>query len=290
MGEFQTIVDNIKTVKIQGAENIAKAGAKALFIISQKKSALLLEKARKILLKTRPTEPCLRNVLNYIMFGLDEGDFTSIQRRVNEVMEHFEKSDEKIAEIGAKKINNGGVIFTHCHSSAVIEILKKAKKQGKRFQVHNTETRPLFQGRKTAKELALAGIPVVHYVDSAARLALKHADLMLIGADAISSEGKIINKIGSELFAEYADKQGIPIYSCMDSWKFDPKTIFGYEEKIEEREGKEVWATAPKGIKVDNHAFERVESELVTGVISELGIYHPEVFVEEVKKAYPWMF
>jgi len=182
------------------------------------------------------------------------------------------------------------VVFTHCHSSTVIEILKQANKQGKRFTVHNTETRPKFQGRLTAQELARLGIPVVHYVDSAARLALKKADIMLIGADAITTEGKVINKIGSELMAEVAEKWDVSLYVCSDSWKFDPKSVFGYEEEIEKRKPTEIWPTAPKGVKIDNFAFEKVNPDLITGIISELGIYKPTIFVEEVKRAYPWMF
>jgi ribose 1,5-bisphosphate isomerase len=168
-------------------------------------------------------------------------------------------------------------------------ILKRAKQNKRNFEVHNTETRPLYQGRKTAKECSKMGIPVKIYVDSAARYALKKVDLMLIGADAITSEGKIINKIGSEMFAEIANKFDIPVYVCTDSWKFDAATVYGYEEEIETRRTSEVWRRQPKGIKIDNHAFEKVDTDLVTGIISELGIYKPEIFVEEIRRNYGWM-
>jgi ribose 1,5-bisphosphate isomerase len=165
-----------------------------------------------------------------------------------------------------------------------------AKSRQKRFEVHNTETRPRYQGRITAQELALLGIPVTHYVDAAARFALKKADIMLVGADAITADGKVINKIGSELFAEIASKFDIPVYVCADSWKFDAATIFGYEEEIEERTPSEIWKKPPKGIKIDNHAFEKIDPRLVTGIISEFGIYRPEIFAEELKRQSPWMF
>ncbi|MBW2981930.1 translation initiation factor eIF-2B, partial [Candidatus Woesearchaeota archaeon] len=93
-----------------------------------------------------------------------------------------------------------------------------------------------------------------------------------------------------ELFAEVAEKWDVSLYVCTDSWKFDPKSVFGYEEEIEKREAKEVWPTAPKGIKINNFAFEKVNPDLITGIISELGIYKPEIFVEEIKRAHPWMF
>lgn len=296
---FEQIVKDIKTLKIQGATNIAKAAIKALRLlgeeyIKRKKvdTVHALHKAKEILFKTRPTEPAMRNALNHILheIELEEDVIHALNLRCTEAENHFKKAKIKAANFGSKKIRQGMVVFTHCHSSFVNAILKEAKHLGKTFEVHNTETRPMFQGRITARELAREGIPVTHYVDSAARLALKKADIMLIGADAITSEGKIINKIGSELFAETANRFDIPVYSCSDSWKFDPLTIFGYEEEIETRPPKEIWPTPPKGVKIDNHSFEKVAPDLITGIISELGIYKPTIFVEQVKRQYPWMF
>lgn len=298
MESFQSIVKDIEKIKIQGAENVAKAAAKGIKIIvdsygnkGKKELWYHLLQAREIIVKIRPTEPALRNVVNYLFFKLNqENAKEELIKRHAEVSRHFEHNNELAAKIGARKVSNGDVVFTHCHSSSVTRILKKAKTEGKKFNVYNTETRPLFQGRITAMELARAGIPVTHFVDSAARIALKEADIMFIGADAITSEGNVYNKIGSEMFAEIAYKYDVPVYVCTDSWKFDPKSVFGFEEKVETRSSKEVWPTAPHGVKIDNRAFEKVDSSLISGIISELGVYKPEVFVEEVKRAYPWMF
>lgn len=295
---FESIVKDIQSLKIQGAENIAKASVKAILIVAEKlknsrKTDMLhyLNHAKQILFKTRITEPCMRNTLNYLLKNIEFSDniYSHLHARLEAVKKHFEESNKKIAMFGAKKISSRMIVFTHCHSSAVINILKKAKQEGKRFAVHNTETRPLFQGRITASELAREGIPVVHYIDSAARIALKKADIMLIGADAINSEGFVFNKIGSEMFAEIAAKYDIPVYVCSDSWKFDAQTLWGFEERIEKRHEKEVWPGAPKGVRINNYAFEKINPSLITGIISELGIYRPEVFAEEVISAYPWI-
>jgi ribose 1,5-bisphosphate isomerase len=179
-------------------------------------------------------------------------------------------------------------IFTFCHSSTVVNILKQAKKHGKKFEVFQTETRPLFQGRITARELAEAKIKVTHVVDSAARVALKKADLMLIGCDAISTT-RIYNKIGSEMVAIIAEKYGVPVYVATNSWKFDPETIYG-KEKIEERQGSEVWENPPGGVMIKNFAFEAIDPKLVDGIITELGIFMKKSLISELKKTYPWMF
>jgi ribose 1,5-bisphosphate isomerase len=299
--KFDQIVNDIKNLKIQSAENVAKNSILALQdhslnIESITKTKFLdeLEKAKQILFKSRPTEPCMRNALNFILHDLDASSLEKtkekLNQRINQALAHIETAKDIIAEIGSRKLKNNSKIFTHCHSTFVMAILKKAKAQGKNFEVHNTETRPRFQGRITASELLKAGIPVVHYIDSAARLAIKKTDLMLLGCDAIDSECKIYNKIGSEMFAEIANKQDIPVYIATDSWKFDPKSVFGFNEEIEKREPQEVWPNAPKKLIIENYAFEKVDPELISGVISEIGIFKPEIFIEELRSKYRFMF
>ena len=274
MDRFSDICRKIKKVEIQGAENVAKAAVKALMIRSDPPSV-------KKLISLRPTEPCMRNAINFAK--------SDPKRLVPVVMKHFEDGDKSIPEYGSKKIDDGMTVFLNCHSSNVMGILKEAKRQGKKFEVYCTETRPLLQGRKTAKELASMRIPVTMFVDSGARIALKDSELYLFGADAITSEGKVVNKIGTEMFAEIANKYDTDCYCCTDSWKYDAVTVFGNKEPIEIRDPKEVWPNAPRGVKIMNLAFERVNPDLITAIISELGVFPPGVFIQEVRKAYPWL-
>ncbi len=274
MDKFDRICRDIKSVKIQGAENVAKAAVEALTLRSDRKS---VEK----LISLRATEPCLRNAISFVLKDPD--------RYAPIAIKHFSESREKIYEYGAKKIEDDMTVFTHCHSSIVIGIMKKAKKEGRKFKVFCTETRPLFQGRKTAKELASIGVPVTMWVDSGARMALRDSDVFFFGADAITSEGKVVNKIGTEMFAEIAEKYDTDSYCCTNSWKYDPMTVFGKKEPIERRDAKEVWKNAPRGVEIMNLAFERVDPKLITAVISELGDFPPSIFIQEVRKAYPWL-
>jgi ribose 1,5-bisphosphate isomerase len=303
MDSFSKIVREIQSVKIQGAEAVAIASVQAIkqHVSGQKLSSSQLfhelEACRKALIGTRPTEPLMHNGLSFVIDGLksERGKDPEILKRLfvhrcNEALAHFDRSRKRIAEIGSGLIENKVVVFTHCHSSSVVAVLLAAKKKGRHFSVMATETRPLFQGRRTAAELAKAGIPVTLFVDSAARFAVKEADIMLLGADEMTSDGRIINKIGSELFSIIAGKYDVPVYACMDSWKLSPKSLVGLMDRIEQRPSREVWDRPPKGVVVRNPAFEKILPELITGVISELGIYSPDVFVEEVRKAYPWMF
>jgi ribose 1,5-bisphosphate isomerase len=294
---IEQIIKDIKDLKIQGAENIAKAGVEAVSellltsIFDQKKIYQDLIALRQRIESARPTEPCLRNTMTLLFMDVNENNVKDqMKKNIENANDHFKTTNSLISEFGSRKIKNGMVVFTHCHSSAVMDILKEAKRKKINFKVKNTETRPLFQGRLTASELAKEGIPVEHFVDSAGRLAVKESDMMLIGADAITSEGYVINKIGSELFAETAFKKNVPVYVCTDSWKFDIKTVFCYDEEIEKRHEEEVWKERPKGVKISNYAFESISPELITGIISELGVYNPYTFILEMERNYPWLF
>jgi ribose 1,5-bisphosphate isomerase len=283
---YREIVDGIKSLQIQGAEKIALAAVEAFALkLKETQDEAALKTAALELTDTRPTEPALRNALKYCLQNYKTNPDVAAF-----VINYFKEAKAKIAEFGAKKITDGMIVFTHCHSGTVEAICIKAKEQGKNFTVYNTETRPKFQGRITAENIAKAGIPVVHFVDSAGRTFMKKANIFLFGCDALSSDGKIYNKVGTESLASFANENEISSYSCTNSWKMDPQTVTGFEEMIEERSPDEVWDNPPAGITIKNPAFDLVRPDLVTGTITELGIYKPETLILEVQKAYPWMF
>jgi len=291
-------ISEIKSLKIQGARDVALDGLRALKTVILKSKAknhkqlyAQIKHAQSQLVKTRPTEPFLRNVTKWVLLHKPSRDVTLCKSQLLSHLTAMTKSimlnQEIIAKAGAKKIPRGGVVFTHCHSSSVMAVFKEAHKK-KKFIVHNTEARPRYQGRITAKELSAQGIKTVHFVDAAARLALKGADAMFIGCDAITKHN-IINKIGSELFVEAANRFHVPVYVVSDSLKFDPVTLHGKREIIEKRSADEVWKNPPKNIKIVNYAFERIDPKLVTGIISELGIFSHKQFLREIKHHYPWL-
>jgi len=294
------IIKKIKNVEIQGAESIAKEGVNLIKWVLENSKAktpiyLLhqLSKIRKELESARPTEPLLKNSIKYIFKDIQIKEINSLKEELFEkikyVNEHFENARKAIVEIAVKKIKNGSVIATHCHSSTVTEILIEAHRKGIEFDVFNTETRPLYQGRITATELAKEGIRVTHFVDAAARTLLKKADMFLFGADAITSNGDVYNKMGTELMLEIANKYDVVTYCCTDSWKFDGSTVFGFEESIEKRFVREVWENPPKNVKICNFAFEKCSANKINAIISELGILRPETFIEETIKKNPWL-
>ncbi len=299
--KFKDVVHYIKTLRIQGAECVARDGIRSLLLVLQEShsvtpDALIAElyHARDQLVAARPTEPCLRNALFYVFENIHSSSdnyniYKGISQRIHDVLLFFTQVKKRIVTLGAAKIRHGSIIYTHCHSSAVVAVLLEAKKQGKKFVVHNTETRPLYQGRRTATELAASGIPVKHFVDSAAGIAMKDAHLALFGSDAITPY-VIYNKVGSGIFAELLKTRKISLYICSNSWKFDPYVTVRHHEIVEERSATEIWDKVPKQVIIENPAFEPIIMPHVKAVISELGVLTPNTFIHTVKKAYPWMF
>jgi len=261
--QFNKICKDIKSIKIQGATNIAKAAIRAYFLLPSNSS-------KKKLLSLRPTEPMLSHVLELVD-----------KKNKQEILNHFLQSQESINKQVFRLIKNKNIIFTHCHSTNVVKSLIYAKKKGKKFEVYNTETRPLFQGRKTARELKKAKIKTTMFVDSATSIALskeqntKKADIVFFGADAILKNG-VVNKVGSEMFAQVAKNNKIPVYIIADSWKYAHKSV-----KLEQRDFNEVWPT--KKIHIKNPAFEFIDKKYIKAIVSELGVLSYAQFLKKIR-------
>jgi ribose 1,5-bisphosphate isomerase len=205
----------------------------------------------------------MRNGLRYIESRIKEEkwenkkEFLKIVKNTEAtILDLFSETKKRFTDIGSRRILDGITILSHCHSSSVTETLLKAKKKGVNFKVIITETRPKYQGRITAKELTDAKIDTTMIVDSAARYFMKEADLVMVGCDAITSEGNVINKIGTSQVASAAHEARIPFYVLTTLLKFDPVTIHGEFEVIEERNTDEIWETPPEDLKIRNPAFD----------------------------------
>ena len=218
MNQLQITLNKIKNVKIQGANAIALASLNTLAKYAQtlkegnfRENRVKLLSAISQLSLVRPTEPFNQNLLRSISAIINQnkisaaGDFKElITGRCSFLKKLINDNAAKIAVHGSKLVRTGQKIFTHCHSKTVEDIFIKAKKQNKVFSLFNTETRPLFQGRITAKNLLEHKIPVTMVADSAAEFLISETsgkdlmmDLVILGADAILPDGSIINKIGS---------------------------------------------------------------------------------------------
>ncbi len=283
--EIEEAAKKIKNMEVRGAANIAKFAALTLKEFALKVESNFDEKMKKaalILLNTRPTAVSLFNAINYIMSYKGETDEKRREdaiKRAEEFIEWVDTAREKIGEIGAKRIRDNSTVLTHCNSSAALSIIKTAYKQGKKIEVFATESRPRMQGHLTVKELSENGIPTTLIVDSAVRHFINEMDYVVVGADTITVNGALINKIGTSQIALAAKEARIPFMVAAETYKFSPKTLFGELVVIEERDPSEV---APEEIlklpiKVRNPAFDVTPRDYIDLIITEIGAIPPEM-------------
>ncbi|MBU1131096.1 translation initiation factor eIF-2B [Patescibacteria group bacterium] len=306
MESLQKTVEKIKKLQIQGANAVATASLSSLkkYNLASKnlKKDLYFNKmnrAFKLLSQARPTEPLNQNLLKFLQHQLKinrQLTQAEIQKIINQsilYLRELVKSNRlKIINYGPKLIQNNYNIFTHCHSSTVEEILIKAKSQKQKFKVFNTETRPLFQGRITAKNLIKAKIPVTMVADSASSFLISKTsgknlmmDAAILGADAVLPDGSIINKIGSFGIGLSCYQTKVPLYIACNLLKFDRTGII----PIEIRPQEEIWPGKPKNLKIINFAFDKIPAKFIKGLITEFGIIKPIQVRFYIKKYYPWL-
>jgi len=292
--DVERIVRDIKSLKIQGARNVAKQSLNALIMAarhSRARSAAAFRKEMSSVADTlsasRPTEPMMRNLLDEAVRSVagsakKQRDAAALAKLLvaheSAVLAKMDDDAKRLASYGAKLIPDGALVLTHCHSSSSTRVMIEAKKMRKRFSVVCFETRPRFQGRTTAAELAAAGVDVTMTVDGGMNLFMKKADIVIVGADSVTSRGDLINKIGTSTLAHIARMNDVSFYSAAELSKYSPMTMFGTLEKIEERDPAEVWDKPPRGVRIRNPAFEATAAKYINGYITEAGVIPPQSF------------
>jgi methylthioribose-1-phosphate isomerase len=296
----------IRDMEIRGAPAIGVAaalvvGAYALKIAekSLEEFTALINNAIHILLKTRPTAYNLFYALTKMQRSLREAlsrtsdTYTLAKKLVETALEIYREDVEanlKIGEYGAELIPEEATILTHCNAGALatsaygtaLAVIRIAWYKGKKIRVIATETRPLLQGaRLTVYELVKEGIPLTLITDNSVGLLMRKGkiDLVVVGADRITRDGYVVNKIGTYMIALAAHKHKIPFYVAAPTSTIDIEHTID-QVIIEERDPAEVKYVMGKLITLEqvniyNYAFDITDPELVTSIITELGIIRP---------------
>lgn len=303
---LEETAEKIRTMEIRGAGRIARAAAQALCDYSKtidradlRQYCQQMEQAADILVSTRPTAVSLPNAVNFVMKPLkNETNFGDAKKNLEERATGFVKRSEeavhRIGKIGARHIRDGDVVLTHCNSEAALACILQAHQQGMDIEVFATEVRPRNQGHITAKTLSDAGIRTNFIVDSAARHFMKEVDLCITGADAITVNGSVINKIGTSQIALAAHEARVSFLVAAETYKFAPCTIVGERILIEERSPDEV---LPKEIRKDlknvivrNPTFDITPADYIDHIITEAGVFPPEMAYMIIREQLHWEY
>jgi methylthioribose-1-phosphate isomerase len=278
---YQNVIHAIKTLMVRGAPAIGVAAAFAMALAEL--NGENLKKVADEIKASRPTAVNLFWAVDRVLkadSALDEA-FKMYEEDIN--------TNQAIGRVGAKVIEDGDTILTHCNAGALacvdygtaLGVIRAAVDEGKNIRVVCDETRPVCQGaRLSVFEMQDEGIPVKLIVDSAAGRLMQEGKInkVIIGADRVACGG-VANKIGSLMVALAAKRFKVPFYVAAPKSTFDEE-ISIYDVEIEERDPLEVLyygkcRVAPEGTKVENPAFDIVPSDLITGIITEDGILLP---------------
>lgn len=214
-----------------------------------------------------------------------------ILQEAHRLLQEDLEADLRLAEYGARFVENGFRILTICNTGALatggygtaLGIIRFAHEQGKQIHVYACETRPRLQGmRLNAWELLRAGIPFTLIADNMAGylMARGEIDCVIVGADRIVANGDTANKIGTYTLAVLAHHHGIPFYVAAPLSTLDLNTPSGDQIPIEYRDETEMthlagFRVAPEGAPVLNPAFDITPAHLITAIITEHGIASP---------------
>lgn len=296
----EKIAQDIKDITIQWATNIAREACKIMDqeLRNQKFSDSnevtdFFNTASQMLIDARETEPLLRNAMKYTKSKLKLwADTNKIADAFKEYLWWIEREEEIRPKIGAELIHDWDIVFTHCHSKSVVDILIKARNEWKKIQVYNTETRPLYQWRKTSQDLVNAWVPDTMVVDSSASSVIDNTvwntiDVkeIFLWSDCIKPDGTVINKIWSFAIWLSAWNSWVPLYVVGSLLKIDVVDKIG----IETRSGKELWPEAPEWLNIVNFAFDRIPHKCITWIVTEFGVIRPENLMRAVEKYHPRM-
>jgi methylthioribose-1-phosphate isomerase len=290
------VVEAIQTLAVRGAPAIGVAGALGLVTAvlpgADEAPTVFLARARAAAARirsARPTAVNLPRAVDRMVTVLDRGGSTremieALRREATAILDEDRAMCRRIGEWGAPLLHDGARMVTHCNAGALatsgmgtaLAPVYIATACGRRVEVFAGETRPLLQGaRLTAWELSRAGVSVTVVPDGAVASIMRagRVDLCIVGADRIAANGDAANKIGTYAVAIAARHHGIPFYVAAPTSTIDPQAASGADIPIEERSRSEL--TAPDAAAVFNPAFDVTPAELISGIITDTGLYRP---------------
>lgn len=299
----EEVYDAIQRLAVRGAPAIGCAAALGLAACAQRfeekeRNAFLakLKKTADYLESSRPTAVNLAWALRRCCRRLDEAaeeDVSSLMTLLlNEALTILDEDIamcRAIGRNGLSLIRDGMGILTHCNAGALatggcgtaLAPVYAAQEAGLTVHVFSDETRPLLQGaRLTAWELSYSGIDVTTICDSMAAQVMQEGrvDLVIVGADRVAANGDAANKIGTYQLAIAARYHRIPFYIAIPSSTIDRATPDGASIPIEQRRESEITTIngkriSPQKIRVYNPAFDVTPASLITGYITEKGVF-----------------
>ena len=314
LAHIDEMIVAIKTMQVRGAPLIGAAAAYGMALaVQENASDIHIEKSAKALLQSRPTAVNLRWAVNRMQNVLAtltlEARNQAAWREAALICDEDVQINHAIGRHGLSLIQAASAqntkktfnILTHCNAGWLATVdwgtalapIYTAHDAGMSIHVWVDETRPRNQGASlTAWELGKHGVPHTVISDNAGGHLMQHGqvDMVIVGADRVTSTGDVCNKIGTYLKALAAFDNQVPFYVAVPSPTIDWAIQDGLSDiEIEMRDANEVSYMSglagdgsiqsvritPEYSHALNPAFDVTPARLVTGIITERGVTTP---------------
>jgi len=296
--KVQELLEGLRNDKSSGARELIN---KALEIIKtqlkqfedpnqdhKERIFILMQK----IIQTRPSMAPLINMISFLMNDLPTFSKKSLTRKIENFKTERERRENRLnktfSEFLDQNKSNIKKIMTISYSSTVISQFLQHKDLDLEFYI--LESRPLFEGRRTAKILS-NHFKTTLIVDAAMGFFIDRIDLIIFGVDSILKDGSIINKIGTRPLSIIGKKNDIKVYAVTDSYKYNLKSHYNKEIEIERKPSKEIYDKSKLGYNILNYYFDTTPPEYLTGIISDLGVLNISDFLQKIQEDFPinWM-
>ena len=255
------------------------------------------------LINARPSMAPFFSKITYFLYEISEivkkdVNFTEFLIGITGVHKNMKKIDDagqnRINEKIVELIPDNSVVLTHSYSSVTTKALKFLAKQRKNIEFVVTESRPINEGRLVAKEL-IDSAPITYIIDSAIGHCMKskNVNFVLLGADAVTIEGDLINKVGTYPLAVMARELNCPFYSICNRWKFHVRQLITKDIVIESKPTNEVLTPTLKeldkkeNLTIKNYYFDITPGNLITSYITGLNEIKPEAIKGIIEEKFP---
>jgi methylthioribose-1-phosphate isomerase len=297
-----TVAEAIRAMVVRGAPAIGISAAYGVVLGARARVAeggdwrVALEADFRVLADSRPTAVNLFWALNRMRERLDrlkngEDPLLALEAEALQIHQSDREANLTMAQLGVDLIrkHQGNLqnLLTHCNTGALatggfgtaLGVIRAAYLDGLVERVYADETRPWLQGsRLTAWELANEGIPVSLNADSAAAHLMKTRGItwVIVGADRITANGDVANKIGTYQLAVNAMHHGVRFMVVAPSSTIDMALESGDEIPIEERDGRELLELGGRavaaGVGAVNPVFDVTPADLIDFIVTEKGV------------------
>lgn len=283
------VIQEIKDMNVKGGSPFGRASAWAYKLAIQQERLTDLEAVFKRFAELsdqmhvlKPTMGTIHNTSSIVHGYLEKNAdlpfdrlCKGIVRLCDNIIESSFKAVEVLSRYGGARVPDGGTVMMHSYSSTLMGCFASAAEAGKQFRVICTESRPLRESRLAVDMLHKTGVKVTYITDAEVFEFLPAADMVLMGADSLSSDGSVANKMGTALIARLAKGLKIPVYIASELYKYDTRTREGRPIELERRSAFEIISEGDFACgdpEVINQFFDLTPATDITALICEYGL------------------